>query len=141
QARDPQPPPDAFLLQALRAEIAGRADRARERRRRAARLPAHKTLETFDFTFQPSLSEPLVRTLADLVFVQTATNVIFLGPPGVGKTHLATALAERALQAGHAVVFTPLAQLADGVDTSAQLHSWSTRLRRYLPPQRLVIHR
>jgi DNA replication protein DnaC len=139
RARQQQLPYEAFLHQALGAEIEGRAERARERRRRAARLPAHKTLDTFDFRFQPTLSEPLLRELAGLGFVQTATNVIFLGPPGVGKTHLATALAVQALEAGHAVVFTTLAQLAEGLETGAQFQSWRTRLRRYLQPQVLVI--
>ena len=139
-ARQQQLPYEAFLAQALGAELDGRAARARDRRRRAAHLPAAKTLETFDFRFQPSLSEPLVRELAGLSFVQTATNVIFLGPPGVGKTHLATALAGRALEAGHAVVFTTLAQLAEGVESGvAPFQTWRTRLRRYVQPQVLVI--
>lgn len=139
-ARRQQVPYEAFLAQALGAELDGRATRARDRRRRAAHLPAAKTLETFDFHFQPSLSEPLVRELAGLSFVQTATNIIFLGPPGVGKTHLATALAARALEAGHAVIFTTLAQLAEGVESgAAQFQTWRTRLRRYVQPQVLVI--
>ncbi len=139
-ARQQQLPYEAFLVQALGAELEGRATRARERRRRAAHLLDHKTLDTFDFTFQPSLSEPLVRELAGLNFVQSATNVVFLGPPGVGKTHLATALAVEALEAGHAVVFTTLAHLAEGMDSGAsQFQTWRTRLRRYLQPPVLVI--
>ena len=139
-ARQQQLPYEAFLVQALGAELEGRAARARERRRRAAHLLDHKTLDTFDFTFQPSLSEPLVRELAGLSFVQSATNVVFLGPPGVGETHLATALAVQALEAGHAVVFTTLAHLAEGMDSGAsQFQTWRTRLRRYLQPPVLVI--
>src|SRR5262249_61783105 len=114
-AREQQLPHELFLLQALQVERSGRAERARERRLRAAHLPAHKTLASFDFGFQPSLSQPLLRQLACLTFVQTTTNVIFLGPPGVGKTHLATALAVQALEAGHSVVFSTLSQLADGL--------------------------
>jgi DNA replication protein DnaC len=87
QARQQQPTYDAFLRLALQAEVSGRAERAHARRLRAARLPARKTLESFDFRFQPSVPERLIRELATLGFVETATNLIFLGPPGVGKTH------------------------------------------------------
>ncbi len=85
QARQQEPTYDVFLAQALEAELAGRAERARARRLRAARLPARKTLEGFDFRFQPSVPERLIHELASLAFLQTATNVLFLGPPGVGK--------------------------------------------------------
>src|SRR5260221_3456811 len=87
QARHQQPTYDAFLRLALQAEVTGRAERAHARRLRAARLPARKTLESFDFRFQPSVPERLIRELATLGFVETATNLIFLGPPGVGKPH------------------------------------------------------
>jgi DNA replication protein DnaC len=77
---------ETFLQRALDAEVEGRNLRAAERRIQAARLPAPKTLESFDFSFQPGISERLVWELADLSFVQSATNIIFLGPPGTGNT-------------------------------------------------------
>jgi len=85
-ARQEQWTYETFFTRAIAAEIEGRDRRAAERRMTAARLPALKTLEAFDFTFQPSLSERLLWELADLSFVRSATNVLFLGPPGVGKT-------------------------------------------------------
>src|SRR3989441_11989632 len=86
---------ELFLNRAIAAEIEGRDRRAAERRMTAARLPAIKTLEAFDFAFQPSLCERLLWELADLSFVQTTTNIVFLGPPG--KAHLSLALTVKAL--------------------------------------------
>src|SRR5437762_5736136 len=76
---------EPFLKRALAAEIEGRDRRAAERRLTAAHLPVVKTLEAFDFSFQPSLCERLIWELADLSFVESSTNLIFLGPPGTGK--------------------------------------------------------
>lgn len=86
-ARQQQWSYEGFLEQALGAERQGRAVRAYERRVRAAHLPTSKSLESFDFSYQPSLSERLCRELAGLSFVATATNLVLLGPPGVGKPH------------------------------------------------------
>src|SRR5260370_13816912 len=87
-ARSEQWTYETFMNRAIAAEIEGRDRRAAERRMTAARLPAIKTLEAFDFTFQPDLSERLLWELAALSFVQSATNVDFLGPPGTAETHL-----------------------------------------------------
>lgn len=81
EARRQQLPYEAFLQAALEAEVHRRQQRALERRVRAARLPPQTRLEAFDFAFQPTISERRVRELAGLSFVQTATNLIFLGPP------------------------------------------------------------
>jgi len=139
QARQHQLSYEAFLRQALEAEIGGRQQRALERRLRAARLPRRVRLEAFDFSFQPTLSERLVRELASLSFVESATNVLFLGPPGVGKTHLASALALTALEAGYSALFTTLQQLASALEPSGGRGSVLVRLQRYIRPQVLVI--
>ncbi len=70
-----------------------------------AYLPDLKTFEQFDFAFQPSIDERQIRQLRTLRFIHEASNVILLGPPGVGKTHLAVALAEAGIQAGQAAYF------------------------------------
>jgi DNA replication protein DnaC len=134
-ARQQQWSYEAFLEQALGAERQGRALRAYERRVRAAHLPASKSLESFDFAYQPALSERLCRELAGLSFVATATNIVLLGPPGVGKTHLALAWLGAALQAGYSGRFTTLRQLADELETV----TWRQQRRRYLSPRVLVI--
>jgi len=138
-ARQEQWTYELFLTRALAAEIEGRDRRAAERRMTAARLPTLKTLEAFEFAFQPSLSERLLWELADLSFVQTATNVIFLGPPGVGKTHLSLALAVKALAAGYSALFTTLTHLAEALDTASYPGLVRQRLRRYTTPSVLII--
>src|SRR6266480_1767184 len=139
QAREEQWTYETFMNRAVAKEIEGRDQRAAERRMTAARLPMLKTLEAFDFAFQPDLSERLIWELADLSFVQTATNIIFLGPPGVGKTHLSLALTVKSLAAGHSALFTTLTQLAEALETASYPALVRQRLRRYSSPQVLVI--
>jgi len=100
-----------FLTQALEAEWRGRHQRGVESRLKLARLPWVKTLDQFDFEFQPSIDRRQVRELAGLSFVERAENVVLLGPPGVGKTHLAIALGVKAVEAGHTVLFLALESL------------------------------
>src|SRR5437868_9732791 len=138
-ARQEQWTYELFLNRAIAAEIEGRDRRAAERRMTAARLPAIKALEAFDFAFQPSLSERLLWELADLSFVQTATNVLFLGPSGTGKTHLSLALAVKALAAGYSALFTTLTHLAEALDTASYPCLVRQRLRRYTIPSVLVM--
>src|SRR5579885_3095304 len=126
---------ETFLGQAIAAEIEGRDRRAAERRMSAARLPALKTLEAFDFAFQQALGKRWLWELADLCFVQSATNVIFLGPPGVGKTHLSLALTVKALAAGYSALFTTLSQLAEALESAP----YASLMRRYSSPNVLVI--
>ena len=139
EARQQQLSYDAFLRQALDAELAGRQQRALERRVRAAHLPRRVRLDAFDFSFQPSLSERLVRELASLRFVQTATNVVLLGPPGVGKTHLASALALAAMEAGYSALFTTLSQLAAAFEVPVTRGGRYGRLQRYIRPHILIV--
>lgn len=100
-----------FLCRALQQEWSGRHQRGMESRLKQARLPWVKTLEQFDFSFQPGIDRKVVRELAGLAFVERSENVILLGPPGVGKTHLAVALGVKAADAGHRVLFMPLDRL------------------------------
>jgi DNA replication protein DnaC len=81
-----------FLHDLLATEVAASEQRRLDGRMRFARLPAHKTLEQFDFTAQPTLDRRLVEDLATLRFVKEKANVLLIGPPGVGKTHCETGL-------------------------------------------------
>ena len=130
---------ETMLARALTTEVEGREQQAMARRLKSARIPAKKTLGGFDFSFQPVLSERRLRELADLSFVRTCTNVIFLGPPGTGKTHLSLALADAALTAGHSVLFTTLSDLAVTLESASHPGLLRQRLRRYIVPSLLVI--
>lgn len=87
----------SFLTDLLSAELEERHKRNVETKARLSRLPYRKTLEEFDFSFQPSIDQKLVKEFATLAFVHHAANLVFLGPPGVGKSHLAVALAMEAI--------------------------------------------
>lgn len=104
-----------------------------------AGLPHHKTLEQFQFSFQPDLDVRKVRDLATLTFIETHSNVALLGPPGVGKTHLACSLAVAACQAGHTVYFTSLDDMARKLRAAETTGVLARQLRTYLRPTLLLI--
>lgn len=100
-----------FLEELLSAELAGKQDRNTAMHIRMAHFPFEKTIESFDFKFQPSLDPKIVRELATSRYIANAENVLLLGPPGVGKTHLAVALGMSACAAGYRTLFTSAAAM------------------------------
>ena len=134
-----QAPYAEVLADLLGAEAAARRERYLRTRTRLAHLPFRRSLEEFDFRFQPSVDERQVRELATLAFVAEAANVLLLGPPGVGKTHLAVALGLRAIEQGHGVYFVRAHDLLEDLRRAAAEHRLDRRLRVYLAPKVLVI--
>jgi DNA replication protein DnaC len=100
-----------FLTEALQTEWSGRNLKTTEGRMRLARFPWIKTIEGFDFSFQPSIDRKVIRELSGLSFIGRAECVCLLGPPGVGKTHLAIALGVKAVEAGYSALFLTLEEL------------------------------
>jgi DNA replication protein DnaC len=100
-----------FLLQLCELELIDREKRAAERRLKAARFPTYKTLENFDFTAQPSVNKTLVGELMRCVWIEQRQNVLLVGNPGTGKTHVATALAVEACGRGKRVRFCRVTEL------------------------------
>lgn len=118
----------SFLTAALVTEWQGRQIRGIEARLRQARFPWVKTLDQYEFEFQPSVDRRQVRELAGLSFVERGQNIVLLGPPGVGKTHLAIGLGVKAVEAGYSVLFLSL----EGLMTRLVRAKHENRLERAL---------
>lgn len=125
---------ERFLLEQQRLRI----EKQNVLRHRKANLPAEKTLNSFDFGFQRSVSKEQMLRLSDMTWVEQAYNVCFLGPPGIGKTHLALALSIRALDLGYAVAFETLDNLIKILKTS-EIFTISKRRLKYLNKAMLVV--
>jgi DNA replication protein DnaC len=125
---------EEFLAACLHREVAAREAHGGEGRIRAAKFPARKSLEEFGFDHARGLKREAIAHLGTLDFVTARDNVVFLGPPGTGKTHLATGLAIRACQAGHRVAFATasewVARLAEA-HQAGRLQAELARLGRY----------
>jgi DNA replication protein DnaC len=124
---------EQFLAACLEREVAARQSNGGEIRVKAARFPARKTLEDFDFDHQRSLKREQIAHLGTLDFVEAKENVVFLGPPGTGKTHLSIGLGIRACQAGHRVAFATAAEWVARLGEAhhlGRLHQELTRLGR-----------
>src|SRR5271156_6358689 len=125
---------EEFLVACLQREVSARESHGGEGRIRSARFPSRKSLEEFDFDHARGLKRDTIAHLGTLDFVVAKDNVVFLGPPGTGKTHLAIGIAIRACQAGHRVLFATasqwVARLAEA-HQSGRLQQELIRLGRY----------
>ncbi len=130
---------EEFLTACLQREVSARESHGGEGRIRAARLPARKSLEDFDYDHARGLKRETIAHLGTLDFVAGKENVILLGPPGTGKTHLATGLAIRACQAGHRVQFATASQWVDRLAEAHHAGRLQDELRRLVRYPVLVI--
>ena len=128
-----------FLEQVLGEEVAAKASKNIAMRTAMARLPFVKPLETFDFGYQPSIDRKQVQTLATCHFIEHGDNVIVLGPPGVGKTHLAVSLGLKAIENGYRVLFTTAANLIAVLTRAHAEGRLDEKLKVYATPRLLII--
>src|SRR5882672_7269122 len=127
------------LERLLGAQISLRNNRRLQTAMRSSRLPAIKTIEQFDFAFQPSIQRDQLESLHELAFIKRRENVIFLGPPGVGKTHLAISLAIAAAESGRRVYYGTLVQLIESLEQARAAGQLARRLRVLSHPALLVV--
>ncbi|CAL9657267.1 IS21-like element helper ATPase IstB [Streptomyces sp. enrichment culture] len=128
-----------FLDLVLSEELAVRDDRRFRQGLRLSKLPHHKTLDEYDFSFQPELDPRKVKDLATLSFVEAKANAALLGPPGVGKTHIAVVLAVAACRAGYSIYFTSLDDMVRNLKTAEETGRLTSKLGSYLRPSVLVV--
>jgi len=128
-----------FLEQVLAEEVAAKTSKNVAMRTAMARFPFVKPLETFDFAYQPSIDKKQVQSLANSHFIEHGENVIILGPPGVGKTHLSVALGLKAIEHGYRVLFSTAAHLIAVLTKALAENRLEEKLKLFTTPRLLVI--
>ena len=129
----------AALERLLAIEVSASQARRLAGRLRFASLPTPATLEDFDYDAAPAVDPRLIAELATCRYLETATNVLLIGPPGLGKTHLAVGLARKAAETGYRTYFTTAADLAARCHRAAIEGRWATTMRFFNGPGLLVI--
>jgi len=128
-----------FLDTLLAEEVASKTAKHVTMRTHLARFPFVKSIETFDFSYQPSLDKKQIQTLSSCHFIEHGENVVFLGPPGVGKSHLAVGLGLKAIERGYRVLFTTAAGLITALTRASAEGRLDDRLKLYTVPRLLLI--
>jgi len=128
-----------FLEVLINDEYISRGRNRRDRLIAGARFPQHKTLEEFDFPFQPSLNRNQIYNLAACEFIRRKENIAFIGGSGVGKTHISIAIGNNAIEQGYTVLFTPLSDMLEDLYMSRADNSFRQKLKKYVQPDLLIV--
>jgi DNA replication protein DnaC len=139
EAAEKNSTPLDFLSRLAEGEALRRKDRATQRRIQAARFPVIKTLEQFNWTWPKKINRAQVQNLFRLSFLKDKTNVIFMGGAGLGKSHLAAALAYEGCLAGHTVLFTTAIDIVNTLVAAQSTHRLKVELKKYIGPSIVLV--
>lgn len=128
-----------FLESYLNLVIANKKARSIEMLQKCSKIPVIKSLKDFDFSFQPSINEGQIRSFATLGFINKGENIIFIGDPGTGKSHLAIALAELAIHEGRKVYYITMSDMIARINTALQTKKTEKLFRTMRIPSLIVI--
>lgn len=128
-----------FLELLLEDEANNRRDNGHNKRYARAKFPARKTIEAFDFGFQPSIDKKQFNDVLTCQFIKEHKNAVFIGSPGTGKTHLSIALGIQALKKEYKVLFTSVSDMLYALHTSKADNSFYKKLDYYLEPNLLIL--
>lgn len=128
-----------FLELLLEDENNNRRDNSYKKRYAKARFPAHKTIEDFDFSFQPSIDKRIINDCLTCNFIKERKNVVFIGNPGTGKSHLSISIGIKALMKGYKVMFSPVCEMLKTLYSSKADNSYYQKVSHYLAPDLLIL--
>jgi DNA replication protein DnaC len=128
-----------FFELLLSDEMANRRDNGTNKRLQRAKFPQYKTIEEYNFNFQPNLNKKLIYNLGTCEFVRKKENIAFIGPPGTGKTHLSISLGVKAISQGYNVLFTTVNAMLEDLYLSRADNSFKQRLKHYVSPDLLIL--
>ena len=128
-----------FLEMLVNDENMNRSRNRRAELMRQSRIPQHKTIEEFNFSWQPCLNKQAIYALGTCEFIRKKENIAFIGLPGTGKTHLSISLGIKAIDQGYTVLFTTLSEMMDDLYMSRADNSFRQKLKKYVSPNLLII--
>lgn len=128
-----------FLELLLEDEENNRRANSYKKRYSKARLPAHKSVKDFDFSFQPSIDKRTINDCLTCNFITEKRNIVFIGNPGTGKTHLSIAIAIKALMKGYKVLFTSVSEMLHNLNAAKADNSYYQRVDYYLKSDLLIL--
>jgi len=128
-----------FLSGLVSEEVSYKERRSIQSRIKSAKFPVTKNLDDFDYAFQTSVNRKKLEELSNLRFIDNKENVLFLGPPGVGKTHLSIGLGVKACEAGYKTLFTTLNDMVSTLIASMADNSFATKSRTFTQPSLLIV--
>jgi len=128
-----------FLELLMDDEYNNRRDNSHKKRYAKAKLPAHKTVEDFNFEFQPSINKKTINDCLTCNFIKERKNIVFIGKPGTGKTHLSVAIGIKALLKGYKVIFSPVSEMLHNLNAAKADNSYYQKVNYYLAPDLLIL--